>query len=174
MKIVMKMSFSPRVKKIKEFDKVCCIDPGIKNMGIFITDKNRTPHFYDVVNVGETPEKQLQYFKDRKDTFDVDVLLIERQISKNTKAVRLSMVIISFFLLNYPNCNVIEISSKFKLGGEKSFDGTKKICIRRADRILEKNESYKDLKNFIETQRKKDDISDVLCYSEEFLLFNGV
>ena len=154
----------------REIKTICCIDPGTRNTGIFILEvENRTPLYYDVISLGETPDQQIKALGEVM-TMGVDLFLVERQIATNSKAVRLSVVIVTFLLMNFPNSIVAEVPSTLKLGKERGEGGrrdTKKICILKAEQIMNDTPSYKGMKEFVDKRKKKDDISDVICYAEE-------
>lgn len=170
-------------KNFKKLDKkdavICCIDPGVKNMAILIVKMpEKTPIFFDLVEVGECPNSQLNFFESKIEIFGkVDNLFVEKQINSNLKAVRLASLIETFFMIHFKQCIIVEIPSSFKLKNTQKYEikSSKKRCMMKAQEILDQNkETYRDIQTFLDTKKKKDDISDVICYVEEVIGKFGV
>ena len=101
------------------------------------------------------------------------LLIIEKQLPRNYKAIRLSQHTISWFLLRTESM-VVEIPSSMKtrvLGAPKkmSYYNTKKWGVAKAKEILTQHEDKESLL-ILEADKKPDDLADTVCQLEAWLL----
>jgi hypothetical protein len=183
----------------EEYFQVVSIDPARKNYAMRIERRYKngwiTPIVFDKVSI-ESIEKEgeniindtykvLTKFLDKyKEFYDgCHYIIVERQLPKNYKAVRISQHTISYFLLYLSNKpllpSIIEIDSQLKgkmLGAPKGMKENylKTWSVEKAKELLtmrEDNYSLDILKVF---KRKQDDLSDTVCQIEALFIYWGL
>lgn len=156
---------------------ICAIDPGIKNTSVYIEKRSKentiTLEEFKLINCENDYEK-LSHELDKFIYLNVcDYVLIESQLSRNPKALRLMQHIISHLLIKTTKPLIIEISPKFKTQMFKAprmkSKEVKKWAITKAHELLTQREDDFALELF-NKMKKKDDISDTICYCEAWIL----
>ena len=115
----------------------------------------------------------------------LDIVLVEHQMNfgkmkNNVKATRLSHHCMSYFLIKYPSCNVIEYPAYHKtqllgchkIKGKRGYKALKKIdrkkwSVEEALRLYEVR-GDEDALNFIRKSKKKDDLADTLLQLQSY------
>jgi len=180
--------------------KVISIDPGIRNLAIRVESRGIRDNqpiktvVFDKLKISDADrtiednvdklyhlvttflDKYLHIFK------TCHILIIERQLPMNLKAVRISQHLITYFMLNLkdivPNLAMIfEIDSKMKgreLGASTHLNerGLKQWSIDHCKSLLVKRQDYEGL-DILSKQKKKDDVADCVCQIEAFFSFQG-
>ena len=114
--------------------------------------------------------KQLIGFLDSLnfDSTAIDLVLVEKQPSRNCKMRIIEHILLTFFLVKGFN-NVISFNPKLKLGslgksvkGKQNYSTRKKYGIIMTNRFLLDYPQSSEIKNTFNTNSKKDDLSDSL------------
>jgi len=184
-----------------EIVKVISIDPGIRNLALRVESRG--------IRSSEYPIKTIVFEKlritddDRRLEGNVDqlfslitdfldnylsifkechMLIIERQLPINYKAVRISQHIISYFLFHFKNLMpylpiIYEIDPKLKgreLGASKHLNerGIKQWSVDYAKMLLAKRKDYEGLSILNKNKAKSDDLGDTCVQIEAFFSFN--
>jgi hypothetical protein len=106
---------------------------------------------------------------------DTDIAIIERQMPINGHMMRLQDVIISYFLLKYPDIVVITVSPKLKgtiLGGPAGRAKLKKWSVVESKSLAKKRKDNIYLE-YIQNQEKPDDDADAYVQIEAFCKYVG-
>jgi RNase H-fold protein (predicted Holliday junction resolvase) len=160
--------------------KVLAIDPGIKNIGICLLDKDKgivlwknlciTENKSDILNV--LTEKLLLLLMEIFDnTIEIDDVLIENQPSKANNQIKIiSVEIYTFFNMlklmhgNIKNVRFISAQNKLKDYYSKNLTylERKKLSVTITKRYIETY--YKDNLEWFNSNKKKDDLSDAFLY----------
>ncbi len=180
---------------------IISIDPGIRNLAIRVESRG--------IRDNTHPIKTLVFDKlrisdaDRKMDDNVDklyflvtefldqylnifktchLMIIERQLPMNLKAVRISQHIISYFMGNLKNITpslpmIFEIDAKLKgreLGASTHLNerGIKQWSIDHCKSLLTKRKDYTGL-DILSKHKKKDDLCDCVCQIEALFSFQG-
>lgn len=184
-----------------EVVKVISIDPGIRNLAIRVESRgirdNNHPIktvVFDKLRISDA-DRTLEGKVDKLyslvtsfldqylDVFRTcHIVIIERQMPMNYKAVRISQHIITYFMHNLKNIvpslpMIFEIDSKLKsreLGASTHLNerGIKQWSIDFCKSLLVKRQDYEGLE-ILEKHRKKDDVADTLTQIEAFFSFQG-
>ena len=194
-------TISLNLRKWPDIVQVVSIDPGIRNLALRVESRGITNNSYpiktlvfDKLHIKEEDRKlqgnvdQLfllitnfldQYLHIFKNSH---IMLIERQIPKNYRAVRISQHVISYFMFNFKNIlpnlpMIFEVDSKLKgreLGASKHLNerGIKQWSVDFAKSLLIKRQDYLGLEILNKT-KKKDDHADTVCQIEAFFSFNN-
>ena len=106
-----------------------------------------------------------------KDTFNTcEIFLVERQMLVNRQALKLSHYLEAWLKINYPDKKVINYSAsqKTKLLGAKNLKTKKDRKLWTVEYTLNllQGETLEQFKQF----RKQDDLADVVCMIESYLL----
>ena len=158
---------------------VVSIDPGIKNIAVRIelrNDDSIKTIFFKLIDVSHTispftyltevMESIFELFK------DCNIVLIEQQIVKNHKVMRIAQHLLSYFITKFHILEkrpfIVEVNPKLKTIRMPSGSNNKKWSIEEAKRILEKGHDEDGLA-VINSSKKKDDLSDTVCQINEFL-----
>lgn len=181
--------------------KVISIDPGIRNLALRVESRG--------IRTNEHPIKTIVFEKlriaedDRRLEGNVDqlfslitdfldkylsifkeshMLIIERQLPINYKAVRVSQHIVSYFLFHFKNLMpalplIYEIDPKLKgkeLGASKHLNerGIKQWSVDHAKMLLAKRKDYEGLAILNKNKAKSDDLGDTITQAEAFFSFN--
>lgn len=169
--------------------KIISIDIGIKNFAIRI--ENLTPKedqfshqlvFFDKVNLtSENVYNSMIHYLDSKFDYikDTNIVIIERQLSRNQKCSSLMMCVIFYFIMKKSILNkkyaIADVSSKLKSlvlkpNGEKiSGLKLKKKSIEIATKILEERKDIESLV-LLENCEKKDDLCDTIVQLVAFCI----
>lgn len=180
---------------------IISIDPGIRNLAIRVESRG--------VRDNSFPIKTLVFDKlrisenDRKLEENIDklyflvtnfldqylnifktchMMIVERQLPMNLKAVRISQHIISYFMYHLKNIEpslpmIFEIDAKLKgreLGASTHLNerGIKQWSIDHCKMLLEKRKDEVAI-NILKKHKKKDDLSDCVCQIEALFSFQG-
>ena len=109
------------------------------------------------------------------------IMIIERQLPTNYRAVRISQHVISYFLIHFKDLPqlpmIFEIDPKLKgreLGASKHLNarGIKIWSVEFAQSLLTKRKDWDGLQ-LMNKIKKKDDLADTLCQIEALFSFNG-
>lgn len=199
-------AYNPHTIDLKNRDwpevvQVISIDPGIRNLALRIESRG--------ISNSNVPIKTVVFEKlhikeeDRQLIGNVDqlyflitnfldayleifkrchIMLIERQLPTNYRAVRISQHIISYFLFHFKNLTpslpmIFEVDSKLKgkqLGFSKHLNerGLKLWSVDYAKSLLVKRQDYIGLE-ILQKMKKKDDHSDCVLMIEAFFSFQG-
>ena len=161
------------------------IDVGRRNLGFSILNKDNFNFKFGIYDLSEriflTNELMKRKQKPNKKTlsfiikslnefldiivkkYNINVLIIEKQVRRNTMALNIMWVIIEYGLLKNWRVIIFNARDKFKyevINYDSKHKEHKKICVRYAKNILKFN--CIDPK-VIDNYRKKDDISDSIC-----------
>jgi hypothetical protein len=161
------------------------IDVGRRNLGFSILNKDNFNFKFGIYDLSEriflTNELMKRKQKPNKKTlsfiikslnefldiivkkYNINVLIIEKQVRRNTMALNIMWVIIEYGLLKNWRVIIFNARDKFKyevINYDSKHKEHKKICVRYAKNILKFN--CIDPK-VIDDYRKKDDISDAIC-----------
>jgi len=180
---------------------IISIDPGIRNLAIRVESRGiRTPNHpiktlvFDKLRISENDRKleenidklyflvtnfldqYLEIFK------TCNMMIIERQLPMNLKAVRISQHIITYFMGHLKNIipslpMIFEIDAKLKgreLGASPHLNerGIKQWSIDYCQELLEKRKDEVAIK-ILKKHKKKDDLSDCVCQIEALFSFQG-
>lgn len=108
---------------------------------------------------------------------NTDIAIIEGQMTINTHMMHVQSVIISYFLVRYPNVVVIEQSSKLKgkaLGAPRGISRTKlKKWSVETSKSLAKTRGDNTFLEYIRNQDKPDDDADAYIQIEAFCAYVG-
>jgi len=183
--------------KLPEKFTVVSIDPAITNFGFRIEQRNSngiiTMIQYCRVNFTVKDETEgiagiyarITDFLDKyqADYKKVDLILIERQLPFNYKAVRVSQHVITYFIMLYKNiinqeATIVEVDAKLKtkaLCAPKGLNDReiKMWAVEEATRLLNKRKDDASLK-ILTKERKKDDLADTVCQIEAFCVVQGL
>lgn len=183
-----------------EIVNIISIDPGIRNLvvrvesrGINIDMPIKTIVF-EKLHISEETRKLdgnidnlYLYITDFLDRYlnifkNCQILIIERQLSINYRAVRISQHILTYFLMHFKNNEtgslIYEIDSKLKgreLGAPKNLNerGLKLWAVEECKRIFDKRKDMLGLQILHANKKKADDHSDTVIQIEAFFSFNG-
>lgn len=185
-----------------EVVKVISIDPGIRNLALRVESRGIRNSSYPIKTL--VFEKLRITDEDRKLEGNVDqlfslitdfldkyitifkdchMLIIERQLPINYKAVRISQHIISYFIFHFKNLMpylpiIYEVDPKLKgreLGASKHLNerGIKQWSVDYAKMLLVKRKDNEGLAIVNKNKAKSDDLCDCVCQIEAFFGFNG-
>jgi hypothetical protein len=204
--------FNPHTRDLNErqwtqgYYQVVSIDPAVKNMGFRIErrypDGRILPLAYTRRNffvappvddagkpvveasmVYETYELATRFLDEFEPMFmQSHIVIIERQVPQNYKAVRFSQHIISYFTLKLKNNPllpiIVEVDNKLKsrqLGAPRGI-GERQVkmwLVEKAKELLQMRQDTWSL-NLLTKERKKDDLADVICQVEAFFSYMGL
>lgn len=183
--------------------RVISIDPGIANFCIRVEERPidftvKIPPkslLYVKLKLSKeaqqlTESNECIYYKSLFDFFELHLALfqschlviIERQMPFNYKATRIAQHIITFFMIYLKNLShlpaIYEIDSKLKtdeLGAPKTLNdrGIKQWTPIKAVELLEMRGDTESL-SILNKNKKKDDLSDVICQIEGLFSFLGL
>jgi hypothetical protein len=114
-----------------------------------------------------------------KHSFDgVNVALIEEQMNRNIKALKISQACITYWKIKYPECETIEYKSYYKtqiLDAPKKMTKPqrKKWSVEEATTILVLREDYENL-TYLSCTSKRDDLADVITQLQSFKILRYV
>lgn len=189
-------------RKWPEVVKVISIDPGIRNLAIRVESRGINSNCYPIktlvfekLRITEDDRRLegnvdqlfflLTNFLDKyRDIFkECHMLIIERQLPINYKAVRVSQHIISYFLFLFKNLMpalplIYEVDPKLKgrqLGASKHLNerGIKQWSVDLGKELCAKRQDYDALKILQKNKAKSDDLCDVVVQIESFFVFQG-
>ena len=189
-------------RKWPEVVKVISIDPGIRNLALRVESRGINSNCYPIktlvfekLRITEEDRRLdgnvdqlfflLTSFLDKyKEIFkECHMLIIERQLPINYRAVRVSQHIISYFLLLFKNLMpalplVYEVDPKLKtkqLGASKHLNerGVKQWSVDLGKELCSKRQDYDALKILEKNKAKSDDLCDVVVQGEAFFSFQG-
>jgi hypothetical protein len=200
-------AYNPHTIDLKNRDwpevvQVISIDPGIRNLALRVESRgirnNNVPIktiVFEKLHIKEEDRKlvgnvdQLYFLiTNFLDTYlnifkNCHIMLIERQLPNNYRALRISQHIISYFLFHFKNITpslpmIFEIDSKLKgkqLGYSKHLNerGLKQWSVEYATSLLTKRQDYVGLEVLQKHKKKADDHSDVTVMIEAFFSFQG-
>ena len=178
--------------------KIISIDPGIRNLAIRVesrgirSDQPIKTVVFDKLRISDADRtidnnvdklyhlvtmflnQYLEIFK------TCHIVIIERQLPMNLKAVRISQHIITYFMIILKDIvpslpMIFEIDSKLKgreLGSSNHLNerGLKQWSIDHCKSLLVKRQDYYGLE-LLNKQKKKDDVADCVCQIEAFFSF---
>jgi hypothetical protein len=194
-------SIDLKLREWPEIIQVVSIDPGIRNLALRVESRGAFTNSYpiktvvfDKLHIKEDDRKLIgnvdqlfflitnfldQYLEIFKKSH---LMVIERQIPKNYRAVRISQHVISYFMFHFKNLMpslpiIFEVDSKLKgreLGASKHLNerGIKQWSVDYAKSLLTKRQDYEGL-NILNKTKKKDDHADTVCQIEALFSFNG-
>jgi len=184
-----------------EIINVLSIDPGIRNLAIRVESRSiRNENcpiktlLYDKLHIKDT-DRELEANIDKLYSLitnfldqylniieNCHILIIERQLPFNLKATRVCQHIISYFMFHLKNKTpslpmIFEIDPKLKtreLGAPTHLNerGVKQWSVEHCQKLLTKRQDFEALK-FLMKQKKKDDLSDIVCQIEALFSFQG-
>lgn len=184
-----------------EVIQVVSIDPGIRNLALRIESRGIRNNYpiktvvFDKLHIKEEDRKlignvdqlyllitnfldqYLQIFK------ACHIMIIERQMTINYRAVRISQHILSYFLFHFKNISpslpmIFEIDPKLKgreLGVSKHLNerGLKLWAVEKCKEIMVKRQDYVGLEILEKHKKKADDLSDTTIQIEALFSFHG-
>lgn len=178
---------------------VVSIDPATVNLGFRIEVRKSngiiTMKEYSRTNFKNPNEEEgvseiyskLNVFLDQYTNYykNADLIVIERQMPYNYKAVRISQHIISYFISYYrhvitnKNPLIVEIDPQLKsraLQGPKGMNNNdlKKWSVTKATELLEMRNDQPSLTVLKKEKRKADDLADVVCQVEAFCVLQNL
>lgn len=175
--------------QIESYHQIVSIDPGIKNYAIRIekrVNETVTTIVMDKFSIEtdniicKTYQMLTDFLNKYKEFYDYcDLIIIEKQLPKNYKAVRISQHTITYFsiyLLNKPLLPIIiELDPKIKnkvLNIPKNIKSKQlKIwSVNKAKELLIQRNDYNGIK-ILNNFKKQDDLSDTICQIEAFFLY---
>jgi len=181
--------------------RVISIDPGIRNLAIRVESRGirDSSHpiktlVFDKLRISDS-DRELdgnvdklyflvsEFLNRYLDIFkSCHIMIIERQLPMNLKAVRISQHIISYFMIHLKDIApslpmIFEIDSKLKsreLGASSHLNerGIKQWSIDFCKSLLVKRQDYEGLE-ILDKHRKKDDLCDTVTQIEAFFSFQG-
>ena len=198
-------TYNPHTIDLKERDwpeivKVISIDPGIRNLALRVESRGIRSNCYPIktlvfekLRISEEERRlngnvdQLFFlvtkFLDKyRDIFkECHMLIIERQLPINYKAVRVSQHIVSYFLFLFKNLMpalplIYEVDPKLKskqLGASKHLNerGIKQWSVDISKELLVKRQDYDALKILEKNKTKSDDLADAVVQIESYFAF---
>lgn len=175
--------------QIESYHQIVSIDPGIKNYAIRIekrVNETVTTIVMDKFSIQtdsiicKTYQMLTDFLNKYKEFYDYcDLIIIEKQLPKNYKAVRISQHTITYFsiyLFNKPLLPmIIELDPKIKnkvLNIPKNIKSKQlKIwSVNKAKELLIQRNDYNGIK-ILNNFKKQDDLSDAICQIEAFFLY---
>lgn len=166
------------------------IDPGRKNYAMRIERRYHNGYLellafdkQDLEEIDETADvisnhtyQNLTYFLDKYGSYwnTTHIVIVERQLPQNYKAVRISQHTISYFMLMLRNSElrplVVEINPKvkgkiLKAPKELTEKQLKKWAVEKATELLTTQGDTKSLE-IMSKLKKKDDVADTVCQIE--------
>lgn len=187
-------------RKWPEVIYVVSIDPGIRNLALRVESRGAFSSSYPIKTI--VFDKLHIKEDDRKLVGNVDqlfflitnfldqyleifkkchMMIIERQIPINYRAVRISQHVISYFMFHFKDLMpalpmIFEVDPKLKgreLGASKHLNekGIKQWSVDFARSLLTKRQDYEGL-NILNKTKKKDDHADTVCQIEALFSFN--
>ena len=189
-------------RKWPEVINVISIDPGIRNLALRVESRGINSNCYPIKtlvfeklriteddrrldgNVDQLFSLLTDFLDKYKEIFKQShMLIIERQLPINYKAVRVSQHIISYFLFLFKNLMpalplVHEVDPKLKgreLGASKHLNerGIKQWSVDFAKSLLVKRQDYDALKILDKNKAKSDDLADCVSQIESYFSFQG-
>jgi hypothetical protein len=172
---------------------ILSIDLGVKNLGYSIISYSKFGKLsfedltlkFGIFNIAENIPKKNNvvtgrcnalhtFFNDIAETYTIDFVIIERQVSRNTMAMELMYATTAIALFHCPDVIIFDPKSKFsKLDIEFSTEKKKhKKQSSEFARNLIKNKFNETIDEF-DSYEKKDDISDSLNQCFVWMLDNG-
>jgi len=122
----------------------------------------------DLINIGR---KMASIFDSLFNSLDIDIILIENQMSKiATRMKTIQGMITQYFIIKYPSVTIKYISSfnKLKFYSEDkklSYKERKLLAIKTVNEIINKDHSLKNWCTLFSKHSKKDDLADCLLQS---------
>lgn len=113
---------------------------------------------------------------------EVDIVIIEQQMSfgtkLNIKAVKIGQACFTYFLMRYPNVEVLEFGAFHKtkvLGAIKGLTKPqrKKFAVEETKNILSLREDFENLGN-LSIAKKKDDLADTIVQLQAFKILRFI
>jgi len=184
-----------------EVVKIISIDPGIRNLALRVESRGITSGsfpiktlVFDKLHIKEVDRKiegntdnLFKFITNFLDSYlhifkDCQMMLIERQLPINYKAVRISQHIISYFLLHFRNLPtypmIYEVDPKLKgrqLGASNKLNerGIKQWAIDECRSLLTKRHDWEGIEVLNKNKKKADDHSDTVVQIEAFFAFNN-
>lgn len=161
---------------------ILSIDPAIKNLAVRIEQRNYdSPSsktiLFDKLSLpnskdGEIYISIINYLNNISNLLtNIDLIIMEKQLPRNYKMVRLSQHILSYFLINNISNCIIEVEPTMKssvLGYIKEYGNVKKWSIKTALEILNQHNDITGI-NIINKYSKKDDLADTVCQIEAYI-----
>lgn len=147
---------------------VLSFDVGLKNLAFCLFDNSNNRILdWNVTEVPTSSISKLLVFLNECNfwNFDIDVVVIEKQPSKNVKMRIMENMLLVYFNMKHIK-QVCSFSAKHKLGdlgktvkGVKNYNLRKKMAVTMCTTFLEQNDTFR---SFFEKHTKKDDLADSL------------
>ena len=164
--------------------KCLSIDVGMKNLGLCIIDKDRIA-FWKVVCLSPNHKEDICSCVVRTldaipECLDVDIVLIEKQPSKNNKMRIIEAFLNAYFIIRgktndkCPISNSIIYSAKHKLGGntfkgKRSYKERKRLSVTRANEFVNRTKQAQWVIDVFASSNKKDDLADSLLQALSYV-----
>ena len=181
--------------------RIISVDPGISNFCIRVEERGIKDYIpiktllFDKMHLRRdevelTDDLICQYYTtlnnyldDRLDLFKTcDMVIVEKQLPINYKAVRISQHVITYFMVhlkNIPSLPIIfEIDPKLKgreLGASSHLNskGLKHWAVEEATKLLTIRNDQHGIEVLRKNKKKADDLADTVCQIEAFFSFKG-
>jgi len=164
--------------------KYLSIDVGIKNLGICIVDSLGTILFWQIITLSQQPKEDICscLFRslDNFDLLNADIVLIEKQPSRNNKMRIIEAFLHSYFIIKgkcndqSPIKNSIIYSAKHKLGsntfkGKRSYTERKRLSVTRTKEYIDRTNQARWAIELFQNCKKKDDLADSLLQALSYI-----
>lgn len=159
---------------------IISIDVGIVNLGICMYEKGGIIKKWEVItlskdNVVKSLKKELTKFVTEEEEKQIEVVVIEKQPSRNVKMRTIEGMIEMYFTMRNMKC--IKYSAKYKLKsqsnaksihGKHNYRERKRLSIEVVKKIVEdpKNTKWKE---YYTASKKKDDLADALLQAMSYV-----
>lgn len=167
--------------------KILSIDVGIKNLAYCLIDNTEILEWNIIDITSKSNANACSYMVKLLDTcqniLNCDLVLIEKQPSKNNKMRIIEGLLNAYFVIKGMNNDESTIkdvkvySAKHKLGkdtfkGKSNYSQRKKLGIFRCNAFLQQVKQKEDIEKIFDKSNKKDDLADCLLQSLSYIDFN--
>lgn len=133
---------------------------------------------YDLIYLGIQLKEQLNVILNLKVINDIDIAIIENQISPIANRMKTLQGMLAQYLImnNLHNIIFYSASNKLKIfslnSSETTYSERKKLSIQYTEQLLEEYKAFHDWRNIFNKHKKKDDLSDCFLQGLSYLIQN--
>jgi len=164
--------------------RIASFDVGIKNLAFCITEEEKIC-LWEIKDI--TPERGedtctsiVKLLDSIPELLDVDVIVIEKQPSRNNKMRIVEALLYSYFIIKGVSQTEIRVrkavvySAKHKLGktsfkGKSCYRERKKLAVARCSKFISETEQEPDFIAQFQESKKKDDLSDCFLQAMSYI-----